>query len=211
MVHMKKIDKLIKKYDYISFDIFDTLIYREVPNPHEVFGLVQKEFNSLHAEKPIVGFPEERISAEKKANSMKSDYTLDDIYGFISVLWGDSVADKLKRIEIDVEKKVTYANPRMKNVYDYVLSRGKKIIIVSDMYLSKETISQLLNASGYVGWSELFVSCECGGTKRDGSLFKYVKMKLNETNRTICHFGDNVISDYIMAMCNGIKAIHVKR
>ena len=41
----RKIIKKINKYDYISFDIFDTLIKRKTKRPEEVFSIIEEKFN----------------------------------------------------------------------------------------------------------------------------------------------------------------------
>lgn len=38
----------ISKYKYISFDIFDTLINRDVVNPTDIFLIVQNEYRKTY-------------------------------------------------------------------------------------------------------------------------------------------------------------------
>ena len=48
---MYKIDKIIKKiekYKYISFDIFDTLIKRNVEKPSDIFSAVNIEYEKKY-------------------------------------------------------------------------------------------------------------------------------------------------------------------
>ncbi len=207
---MKNIDKIVKKCECISFDIFDTLICRKVSNPHDIFKLVQDEYNNQHIDSAIDNFEENRIEAEIRASKRNAYYTLDAIYDELDELYGKKRSEIIKELEIDMEKRMSFANPEMKEIFDYIASTGKEIILISDMYLTQDIISQLLNYNGYSGWSSLFISCECGASKRQGTLFKYVLQKTGKSRRQICHFGDNLISDYVMAIVNGFRAIRVK-
>lgn len=49
----------IEKYDIVSFDIFDTLLKRNVKNPTDVFEYIENKHNKAD-------FCERRIAAEKK-------------------------------------------------------------------------------------------------------------------------------------------------
>ena len=43
-----KLFKCVSKYDIVSFDIFDTLLKRNVLRPEDVFDLVEDRYNHLH-------------------------------------------------------------------------------------------------------------------------------------------------------------------
>ena len=63
----KKIDylyKLVDSYDYISFDIFDTLIKRNVNHPTDIFEIIGKKVG-------VHDFKTKRIFAEQKVILMK--------------------------------------------------------------------------------------------------------------------------------------------
>ena len=70
----KILDKILD-YDIISFDIFDTLIKRDINKPTDVFELIEEKYN-------IKNYKNMRIKAEKTArdNSNCEEVTLDEIY-----------------------------------------------------------------------------------------------------------------------------------
>ena len=71
-----------KGYDVVSFDIFDTLIKRNVNKSSDVFGVLENEYRKyFKAEKPIA---ELRKQAESMVNIDSA--TLDDIYSVITSL-----------------------------------------------------------------------------------------------------------------------------
>lgn len=66
----------------------------------------------------------------------------------------------------------------MKEVYDWCVTHNKKIIAVSDMYLSANVLNELLEENGFEV-ERIFVSCEEHENKRSGKLFDIVSKKIN--------------------------------
>ena len=113
-IDTNKILNRLCKYDYVSFDIFDTIVKRDVTSPFEVFSLVEKTYNKTHAV-PISGYKESRCAAEKEARE-KSGYfeiTLDEIYERLP--YENDLRDELKNIEIDTEYRVCVPNKHCRN------------------------------------------------------------------------------------------------
>ena len=78
-LYMQKND--ISKYEYVSFDVFDTLIFRSVATLEDIFIIVQE----LYIKKTgctISSFYRDRIKAERIARSQHigQDITLDETY-----------------------------------------------------------------------------------------------------------------------------------
>ena len=183
----------IKNYQFVSFDLFDTLIKRDVANPSDVFQIIEN--------RGYPGFKEERIASESKARQLSSrgEVTLKEIYDFMDY--------KCCKEEIDLEKELCTANTVLKSVYDYCLASKKTIIITTDIYLNKETVFQILDKCGYTNYNYLFVSSEYGQMKADGSLYDTMIKTTNIPAQMIIHIGDNKKSDYIMPRRKGIASI----
>ena len=84
---MDKVVKIIEgleRYEVISFDIFDTLIKRNVKHPEDIFSLVEIVFNNREKEK-IQNFKEVRIKAYYEAAQKNKNCNLDDIYKEIEI------------------------------------------------------------------------------------------------------------------------------
>ena len=75
-------------------------------------------------------------------------------------------------MEQALEMEFCYANPFMQQVFTQLREHGKRIVITSDMYLSKAFLSELLQKNGYGGDEELYVSCEYEKSKAEGSLYE---------------------------------------
>ena len=56
------LERVLESYNYISFDVFDTLIKRNVGRPEDIFEIIEQSTN-------INSFKEKRINAEFRARS----------------------------------------------------------------------------------------------------------------------------------------------
>lgn len=199
------VNKLIN-YDVISFDIFDTLILRNVSDPKDIFAFLATKYSLLDFAK--IRVEEERKLREKKREiygnhevTIREIY--DKIYKFTSINPEIGV-----RNELEEEKNFCYANPYMKIVFDTLIQNGKKVIITSDMYLPHDLMAELLESCGYVGYDKLFVSCDYYCNKRNLGLYEYIKNNYLEDDETVIHVGDNQQTDYINAKKSGWDAYH---
>ncbi len=206
-------DSLLDQVDIISFDVFDTLILRDVENPTDVFDLVETEFNNEYEER-IDSFKMHRIDAERKARIKfgKKDVTFDEIYQELSGVYDESSLIRLQQIEIEKELCVCKANLAMMDFYQRMIKSGKRIIIISDMYLSANTIGRILNNCGYDGYEKLYVSSEYRCMKRYGELFEVVKNDCADSHgKRILHIGDHPIADDKMAKKAGYRSFLYRR
>lgn len=189
--------RAILKASAVSFDVFDTLLTRPYCYPTDLFLHIEHVYN-------CPGFRDGRIAAEITArnNTHAADVTLDDIYEKIDKKFCD-----LKQVELDWEKMVLRANPKMKEVYDFACRNNKIIIIASDMYLPSKFIADVLHKNGYKHYDKLYVSGEMGVTKHKGTMFDRIVKDINISPHKILHIGDNHRSDYKKPREHGLCAI----
>lgn len=193
----------LKRFDVISFDIFDTLIFRPFSDPTDLFFLIGNELNYMD-------FRRIRIQVENDARWDKFrkeesfEVNLKDIWCRMERETGISYKEGME-VEQKYEMKYCYANPFMLEVFKRLRAAGKRIVITSDMYLSREFLEKLLKEKGYEGYEELFVSCEIGKCKGNGELFDYVREKIG-IDLSYAHVGDNQNSDIKMAKSHGFHA-----
>ncbi len=197
-------ETLVQPYRVISFDIFDTLLYRIVSKPTDVFYLME---HRILEEFGITHFHDKRILAEKRARdrSEDEDITLKEIY--TSMQLDTQVMDLIMEYEKEAELSVLRPDPIMVNLLKYCNMQGKLIIIISDMYHEKTFLKRALQCSGIDGYSELYVSSDRRVTKASGSLYLYVAENENIYDRSVwLHIGDNRYSDFFMPKMLGIHA-----
>lgn len=195
---------ILQQYDVISFDIFDTLLFRKLPRPTDVFSLVEKSVD-------IPGFAQARIQAEQAARQKMqrlfstTEVQLQGIYTELMPLYGTR-CDEIQRKEIQTEFDCCYANPVMAALVRKLQRMGKTIIAVSDMYLPQKVIVRLLENCGFTQLERIYVSCEYKVGKADGRLFQIVHEQYPQ--KSIIHIGDNFRSDVIKKSMDRMYSLH---
>ncbi len=205
-----RINKVCKKYNVISFDIFDTLLKRDVLYPKDIFYFVEKLYK-FQKQLTCFEFVNRRIKAEKVAKE-KSDFeevTLEEIYSEMNL--DDLTKRSLMKLELEVERNFLIANAEIKKVFDYCKNNKKKIYITSDMYLPKWFIEKILADNGYNGYTKLFLSNEYRVTKKTGNLFKVFLESEGVDAKDVLHIGDSRYSDLFSPRKVGIRGYYIKR
>lgn len=205
----EEILKCIKGKETVSFDVFDTVVKRDVAEPKDVFVLIEARLRdgTDPCAEHFYGLRVEAECTARKANRGR-EVTLEDIYKQISV--SDEQRLKLMRLECQTEIEISRPNIPIKHVYDACVRQEKKILFISDMYLPSKVIGQILRKNGYET-GHLYVSCESGRTKRDGGLFTYVQKAEDLTFDSWLHIGDAIPGDFLSPRRLGIKTILIDR
>lgn len=194
---------MLSKYDYVSFDIFDTLVFRSCDKPTDLFYQLEKE-QGIH------DFHDMRIQAEHDARQLSGkpngEVNINDIYAILKKHYNLNVEAAI-RAEVDAEIGCCYANPEIHELYKVLLERGCRMIATSDMYLPSAYLRELLDKCGYTEIKPIFVSCEHGVGKNDGNLQRCVQSTLDVTGSFI-HIGDNFKVDVLESKKAGWGAVY---
>lgn len=194
-------------YDVISFDIFDTLIYRKVEKPNDIFHLMSSEMG-------MNDFAYIRKRAETEARDRKEkaegtrEVVLSEIYDVLQENY--HVDCKWMNREIALEVAMSMQNPYMHQVY-HLLCRlseetDKTIVFTTDMYLPLDVIKEMLQKNGYEVYHEIILSNEYGLRKGDGTLQSVLSE--HYPNKTIIHIGDNKQADIDKTRECGMDALY---
>ncbi|MEO0408199.1 MAG: HAD family hydrolase, partial [Cyanobacteria bacterium P01_A01_bin.135] len=206
----------LDQYSVISFDVFDTLVFRTVFEPRDVFLLMEEALIDAYG-KVFLGFSDQRFRAELNtckriwAGDRSAEFTLDDIYDELFFLNPEFKAfgEVIKETELRTERRVTVPSLQALDLFRKAQALQKTIICVSDIYLPKEHIAEILENCGYDKYDKLFVSCEAGANKASGELFDLVVADLKVKPQEILHIGDNGNSDIRKAQEKGLHAYQV--
>lgn len=209
-------EKIAKSSDnYVSFDIFDTLIQRPFYEPTDLFRLMNQQFEKLV--NTNLEFSKIRIQAENytrrkygKMHPTWQDVTLDEIYAEMAEIYGleENVIKQLEMFEKELEIQFCKIRQSGKELYEAALLAGKKIIIISDMYLTRDIIEKILQKNGYCEYEKLYLSSELRKTKNTGDIYEYVKKDLGGlSSQHIYHVGDTWKNDYENANKAGFDAL----
>ena len=198
---------ILEKADTVSFDIFDSLVRRDVPSPNSVHKLVQQEFFSRTG-RELPNYYLKRTQAEAAARTHAADreITLQDIFRHIESINKEDKA-LLMELEQETEYGVCYADLDMKDIFEQAVRAGKRVVLTSDMYLPEAEIRRILDKCGYFGYEKLYLSSSYGVTKASGQLYRHLLEDDKNSSETIVHIGDNIKSDYFQAEQAGIKPV----
>lgn len=192
----------IDRHEIICFDIFDTLLMRYIPYPSDVFDITAYRAIAKGINIPK-NFKDYRQQAELAWDRKLPG--LDGIYLELQNMLGmsDEETAEIKNIELGVERDVLFPRPGMVEAFAYARSRGKKIILVSDMYLAPDLLKDILVKFDIVGFDKIYVS-EFHGTNKCEDLFEIVKTE--NIGSSYLHIGDNPLADDWPARYHGIDS-----
>lgn len=194
--------QLIESYEVISFDIFDTLAMRTVYFNHDVFRVVGEKYRKF-----VPDFFNVRVCAEKELSKTSYPY-IEKIYAYIKKVCGISrkLAKEIMNYEIEVERRVIIARRDVVDIFNYCKKSGKRVYIVSDMYIHKEELEKILNNIGIVGYDKIFISCEYDTSKHQ-HLFENYKNEIKA--QSYLHIGDNMLCDIESSAKYGIDGFRL--
>ncbi len=190
--------KELKRYSIVSFDIFDTLITRKIYEPDDLFIMMGEIINKRY--RIACNFLEARKKAEEAANKkLGAKTTIHDIYAELqdNTVFTKQIAEDIKQLEIDLELELAIPRKEVVKVYNELLRVQKRIILTSDMYLTSDIVKRLLDKCGITGYEELYISCETGLRKDNGTMWAMIVEKYKGAD--IIHVGDNLTSDIQLA------------
>jgi HAD superfamily hydrolase (TIGR01549 family) len=185
------ITALIENYDVLSFDVFDTTLFRKAGKPKNVFLLRGKLFYF------------QRVYAEKLTRIVlksfgKDEVSINQIYVLLPFY---KIED-----ELTLEKKQLFADPDMLEIFKICQSKKKRIYFVSDMYLGANVISDFLLTKGVKQPFKVISSSDHGKPKSKG-LFEILLDRERGVNpERVLHIGDNFRSDFLAAKNYGMAS-----
>jgi FMN phosphatase YigB (HAD superfamily) len=194
----------------LSLDCFDTLIWRNVHAPTDVF-------NDLGEDGPS---RQQRIWAEVHARSRatlrkaQNEATIGEIYDALLPDHGEEGRAVALAAELEAEARHCYAFAPTVELMRAAKRTGLSVAIVSDTYLDKAQLTELIRrAAGeevVALIDHIFCSSEYGVSKGEG-LFKHVLHDTGLAPAQILHIGDNKAADFTAARALGLHALHLKQ
>lgn len=222
---LKKVQKHLRtgKIEYVLLDFFDTLVHRSASKTQictcvaaqvcKIFGVsdayaqailrmrvesesfAERAFGRAYTYRQVT---DEMLRRMKHADLIAQDADKEDFYR------------SLLAIEQAVEMAHLYPDARMQRVLRDLLEKGVRVAVVSDYALGKQSLEAYLAHVGISAhFAGIFVSCDCGMTKADGTLYDHVLQSLQVASGQCLMIGDDLHSDVQMPQSKGIFAIYL--
>uniref|UniRef100_UPI00307615BA rhamnan synthesis F family protein n=1 Tax=Candidatus Methylomirabilis sp. TaxID=2032687 RepID=UPI00307615BA len=194
----------------IAFDIFDTLLIRPVIHPETAKTIIG------HRSRNMIGndYAELRAHAEARARSrLGRDVGLDDIYAEFASLAGKQVDEvgHIRALEEDTELHLVAPRSECIDLANYAVRSGKRVVLVSDMFLPRGVVEKILSENGVTGYHALYLSSDIGVRKDTGELYRFVLQQEQIAPSALLMVGDNEHSDVQIPLNLGIQVCHVLR
>lgn len=202
-----------KDVKVISFDCFDTLIWRKAIEPKDVFyDLCQHPIMQELGFTVALRTMSENVAYQlKRIKTNTTQVSLNEIYAQAFPDADASLIQQLVDIEIETEMKTCFAYPPMVSFIEKLHQLGYKIIITSDIYFTKPMLLKLLShclpESTLACFHEIFTSCDHASAKYE-KLFQKVLDKNLINASQLLHIGDHPISDVDRPAQYGINTAH---
>ena len=195
----------MESVDIVSFDLFDTLVMRKTLSHTDVFELLNLRLRERGLFIP--DFAKLRLYAEKELSKISAP-RLVSIYERVLELAGGNfiTASELAELEWELDFSLLTVRSDVQDVFKAATEAGKKVVITTDSYYSKEQIEQVLEKFELKGFDNLFVSSEYNTAKTQG-LFDVVKEAY--PNQSILHIGDDEYADIEKAKEHGLKSFRL--
>jgi hypothetical protein len=202
----------------LSLDVFDTLVWRTVPEPVDAFVLLGSHLREQGVLRDGISpelFARLRERAELRARGRVAaaggvpEVRLDAIHrempGHLYTVPAADVAD----LEVDFEKTITFPDLEIVRLAERAQSEhGLRIVLVSDTYFSGAELRRILDREPFdaLKIDDVFTSSQYGTGKGFG-LYRTVLEILGLPAGEVLHIGDNADADEERARAEGIRTV----
>jgi len=206
--------------DLVTFDVFDTLVFRKVDRPVDAFAMVgaalrERGLLSSRVTPALFGSlrqKSEQLARQRRAVIDRSGET--DLPGIYEAfprwpLEAGATIDALTSTEVEVERRLLVPDLDVVAFLEGLKAEGRPIAAVSDIYFREPMLRDLLLIPRLIGLLQdipFFVSCELGLGKGSG-LWTRTEELLGVAPGRIVHFGDNPVDDVEKALAAGVVAV----
>ncbi|HEX2191660.1 MAG TPA: HAD hydrolase-like protein [Acidimicrobiales bacterium] len=205
-------------FTVLSLDVFDTLVWRTVPEPVDAFVLLGENLRTQGVLRD--GVPPElfarlreraelraraRVGAAGKVPEVRLDAIHREMPGHLYSVPPAEVAD----LEVDFEKTITFPDLEIVHLAEVAQAEhGVRLVLVSDTYYSDTELRRILDREPFdaLKIDDVFTSSQYGVGKGFG-LYRTVLEALGVPAREVLHIGDNADADEERARAEGIRTV----
>jgi predicted HAD superfamily hydrolase len=204
----------------LSFDIFDTVLWRRTPHPADLFAVLGERLRRAgHAPGWLSpgAFRRMRIGAEQEARRRDgksgTEVSLFDIWGAMPVsIFTPGRLAELVDAEVETERALTVVDLDIAEIVTLARHQDVPTILVSDTYFTEEQLARLLDRPELEALksARVFRSHQHGLAKGAG-LWEIVLDQVGCRPEQLLHIGDNPEADIEKPAELGIRAVHYER
>ncbi len=220
---VKKGRELAGEMEVVSFDLFDTLLIRRIHDP-DLIKLPVARFIAAKAAEFGLSWPWQKV--QKLRDSIEKHHreetgrnfadheacyprfmlaVLAEIFGQAK---GESLLQSVTEYELFLENSMLVPRKELVDWLVELARQGKKIYIISDIYLPAEYLRILVQHAGFLDHvEEVISSADTFLAKASGMAFPFIEEKFVLDRSKWLHVGDNPISDGLRPSEFGMQAL----
>jgi FMN phosphatase YigB (HAD superfamily) len=215
-------NSLLPDIDVVSFDIFDTLLIRRIHDPDLIKLSVANHIATLAAGRgknidlqTILSCRQQHEDLSRQENVRMSNDSEAHYPTFMRNMLETLFEDKVDQIyeqtrafELNIENAMLVPRRALMDWLHELHRLGKRIILISDIYLTTAELEPLLKYAGLSKYvDQLISSADKGLSKASGKGYELVRDQFSLDPKTWMHIGDHPLSDGIRPAQIGINAL----
>ncbi len=219
---LTSLERSVKPYDLVSFDVFDTVVFRSLLSQYGVQKVTAQLLLYGLGLIPTPTAIEEHLAARRKviqALKESKDYPTQEPNLFEinkALLLGyatdeaiiDELASSITAVEVDLEAASLKRSRSVDRLIDQMVKNQQRLVLLSDMYLDGSAIRSILRkVESAASDLEVLVSSDTKFTKATGDAYTYLADRVNLRPSQIVHVGDSLTSDVFRARSKGFHSI----
>ncbi len=216
-------EEIARDCDTVSFDLFDTLFIRRIHDP-DMLKLPVARFIAAKAEAQGLSWSwqrvqklrdtfeaEQRVETGQKFDDHEACYP-DYMGRMLAHIFGPEQAEPLlvevTDYEMAIENSMLVPRHDLVEWLRRLYESGKKILLVSDIYLPASHLKRLVAHGGFADYvTDVISSADTFLAKASGNAFPLLEKKFSLDRKRWLHVGDNSISDGLRPMEYGLKSL----
>lgn len=208
------LDRIPKGVRVLSLDCFDTIVWRKVARPTDVFFALQEtpQWQAHGITAALRAKAEDAARRRKRLLAHSSEVTIDEIYRELLPSLEGSARAAWCALELEAEKQHGFIFEPTLALIRAAHARGMRVIVVSDTYYSHSQLRELLSSlmgEDHRLIAQVHCSCEARASKVNG-MFRVVLEREKLKPHQVWHLGDNQHADAEAPRRLGMVGVHLK-
>ena len=215
--------KSVRDKQVVSFDLFDTLLVRRIHDPDLVKLPVARYIANLAQAlgfswnwRKVQGRRDGIEQGQRAATGLKFEdheacyplFMRELLEEIFQEHFSESLMQKVTEYELALENSMLVPRKALAEWLKELAAAGKRIFIISDMYLPASHLEKLVEHAGLLDLVEAVVSsADTFLAKASGKAYKLIGEKYSIEPKSWLHIGDNAFSDGLRAGEAGLEAM----
>lgn len=207
----------------LSLDVFDTLLFRKLPEPVDAFGLMAERLRARGAladgvSAQLWGRLREQAEARARERVREAgrgvEVSLAEIHRCLprSLFAREVGTEELEEVEIEVERGLLVPDLDVLALVRRARDSGRTVVAVSDTYFSESHLRAFVDRSPLrPDLIDRFFPSSRYGTGKAAGLWTVVLGELGCSGEQVLHVGDNHFADVVAPGRLGIRTAYFER